>query len=328
MVLYAGIETDSIVATDEYLLCDGSDVLVSDYADLYNSLGKKFGYYPELTINAVRTAFNQLMYVYSYSETYYYVRHGNNFFSSGRLVLYRSYNGRVQFVPVTEVVGGIYTIACIAGGAIGGATTSSVKIISTATPTASFDNLAEGNYRFIISEQSTNSSSFYDTIVRYEPSVTVTTSSLSFGNYTIVAFTGSSNVAYSSMFKVTDNRTLQSATGYLRQSSPASIEHQVPATLVLPDNAPFTCSVIRYSGSYNDMPSASLAQSKNSITISGYNNSSLSLTSSIAATFFIPNMGDFISQELIENVPRNLSPTNADISSSGFDFAFRYLIKT
>ena len=329
MVLYAGEDTTDIVSTGDYLVCDGADVLESEYPDLYDSIGKKFGYYPKLTITAARTAFSQLMNVYVDSETFRYVLHGNNFFSSGRWVLYRNYNGKIRFVPQTSIGGGIYTITCL----FGGITTSSVKIISDVTPTASFDNLVGGpggNYRFIISELTTNYNFTYDVNVKFDNNDLQTTSSVSFGDYTAITFTPTSTELYSSKFRVTDGRTLQSDEGCLRQSSPLSIVEQTAATLLLEDDAPFTCSVIRYSGSYNDLPSASLAQSRNSLEFVGYNNgSSLPLAYTFSSSFFVPNLqGDLSQQSLGENAPNNVNPSNADIISASYDYAFRYLIKT
>jgi hypothetical protein len=321
MILYAGEDTDQLEATSEYLVCDGRDVLVSEYGDLYNSLGRKFGYYPPLTITATRTAFNELMSVYVDAETYHIAREGADWFSDGRDVIYYHGNGRIRFLPQSGTTNGVYTIT----GLFNGVTTSSVKVVSSASPTASFENLSRGDYRFIIFEPNTNSNFTFDVTVGL--SVLPVTSSTSFGSYTSIRFSPSSNVAYNSRFKVVDNVTHKTSIGYLIQSSPASPITQ-SASLVFVDESPFTCSVIRYSGSYNDMPSASLHESTVQLEFAGYNTSGLNLAQTFSASFFIPNMGEIAGRTPVENIPRNLNPTNADISSSGYDYTFRYLIKT
>ena len=64
MVLYAGIDTSAIENTGNYLTCNGRDVFVNSYQNLYNVIGRKFGFYPELVISASRSPITQPLYCF------------------------------------------------------------------------------------------------------------------------------------------------------------------------------------------------------------------------------------------------------------------------
>jgi hypothetical protein len=304
MVLYAGQDTSAIESTGNYLVCNGRDVFVNSYQNLYNSIGKKFGFYPELTITASRSSTTQAMRCEVYHDN---VNIYGWALSSGIVAFHTQSFGDIK---------GLFTITSIKAGISG-----SSKILSNESPSAIFYGLGADEYRFIITEQNTNSSSIYPVSIHILGENY--TESVNFGPYFAISFSPSSNVAYSSNFSVTDTVTDQTSVGYLRQTSPAAISHLVPAELLLPDSQAFTCSISRYSGSYNDMPTASLRMSSQTLEFSGLNNNSfVPITKVFSSSFFIPNVN------ATGSIPENLSPRNSQITSSGYNYAFRYLIKT
>jgi len=304
MVLYAGMDTSAIEGTGNYLVCNGRDVFVNSYQNLYNVVGNKFGFYPELVISASRTTITQPMYCFIDHDDVNIYGHALS-------------SGVVTFTTQSlSPIRGIYTITALKAGGSG-----SSQVLREGVPTVSFTGLGAAQYKFIITEQNTGDTLTYTASVHIQG--TNITQALSLGPHTSLTFTPSSNVAYSSRFSVTENITDQTSDGYLRQSSPASITHQVPARLLLPDGQSFTCSVVRYSGSYNDMITSSLRQSNQTLQFMGYNDSGFVETSRVfSSSFFIPSVNHSGS------IPENLNPTNSVITSSGHLYAFRYLIKT
>lgn len=304
MVLYAGADTSAIEETGNYLNCNGRDVFVSSYPNLYNVIGKKFGFYPELTISASRRQITQPMYcLIDHDDVNIY----NHSLSSGIITFTTQ-----SLSPIR----GIYTITSLKAGGSG-----SSQVFREGNPSVSFTGLGAAEYLFTITEQNSG-----DTLV-YTASIHIggvnTTQSFNLGPHYSITFTAASNVAYSSRFSVTENVTDQTSDGYLRQSSPASITHNVSASLILADNQAFTCSVVRYSGSYNDMLTSSLRRSSQTLQFSGFNDSGFVETTKVfSSSFFIPSVNHSGS------IPENLNPTNAAITSSGHLYAFRYLIKT
>lgn len=304
MVLYAGADTSTIEDTGNYLNCNGRDVFVSSYQNLYNVIGNKFGFYPELVISASRSQINQSMYcLIDHDDVNIY----NHSLSSGIITFTTQ-----SLSPIR----GIYTITSLKAGGSG-----SSQVFREGNPSVSFTGLGAAEYLFTITEQNTG-----DTLV-YTASIHIagvnTTQSFDLGPHYAITFTPESNVAYNSRFSVTENVSDQTADGYLRQTSPASITHKVSASLILANNQAFTCSVTRYSGSYNEMLTSSLRRSSQTLQFAGFNDSGFVETTKVfSASFFIPSVNHSGS------IPENLNPTNAAITSSGHLYAFRYLIKT
>lgn len=303
MVLYAGLDTSTIEGTGNYLVCNGRDVFVSSYSNLYNAIGNKFGFYPELLISASRSTVNQTMLCeIDHDDVNIY----GNALSTGI----------ITFTAQSSPIKGLFTITSIKAGITG-----SSKIIQEGSPSATFTGLGADEYRFIITEQKTNSSSIYPVSIHING--VNSSENFTLGPYKALSFSPFCNVSYNSRFSVTDRVTDQTAVGYLRQTSPASVSNRESAELILPDNQQFTCSVVRYSGSYNNMISASLRRSSQTLEFMGVNNNSFVETMRVfSASFFIPNVNSSGS------IPENISPTNAQITSSGYNYSFRYLIKT
>lgn len=304
MVLYAGANTSIIEDTGNYLNCNGRDVFVSSYQNLYNVIGNKFGFYPELVISASRSQINQSMYcLIDHDDVNIY----NHSLSSGIITFTTQ-----SLSPIR----GIYTITSLKAGGSG-----SSQVLREGIPSVSFTGLGADEYLFTITEQNTGDTLIYTASIHIQG--TNTTEPFVLGPHYAITFTPESNVAYNSRFSVTENVSDQTADGYLRQTSPASITHKVSASLILANNQAFTCSVTRYSGSYNEMLTSSLRRSNQTLQFSGFNDSGFVETTKVfSASFFIPSVNHSGS------IPENLNPTNAAITSSGHLYAFRYLIKT
>lgn len=305
MILYAGLETSTIESTGEYLSCNGRDVFVNQYQNLYNVIGGKFGYYPELRISASRTTVPQPIQVHvDHDDVNIY----GYSLSTGIISFQTGSGGTFR---------GVYTITSIKAGLSG-----STQLLRPNNPTVSFTGLGSATYNFIITEINTDSSSMYPVDINLAG--TNTTSSFTAGTIPVISFNPASNVAYNSKFYVTDTNTDQTSEGNFNRAAGGSIITQVPATLMLPENSIFTCSISRHSGSYHNIHTARLKQSSQILTFMGENSSPFSeIYGTFSASFFIPSVN------FTGSIPENLSPTNAQISSSGYyPFPFRYLIKT
>jgi hypothetical protein len=305
MVLYAGLETSTIESTGEYLPCDGRDVFVNRYQNLYNVIGGKFGYYPELRISASKDIFAQPIElhidhddvnIYGYS------------LSTGVIGFQTGSGGTFR---------GVFTITSTKAGLTG-----STQLLRPNNPTVAFTGLGAATYNFIITEVNTNSSSIFPVDINLRG--TNTTSSLTAGNIPAISFWGDSNVAYNSKFYVTDLQTDQTSEGTLNQTSPASPITRLPATILVTTATNFTCSVSRHSGSYHNIQTARLRQSSQILTLPVENNPFDGAAGTFSASFFIPSVNNSTG-----SVPENMVPRNAQITESGvYPYAFRYLIKT
>ena len=306
MILYAGLETSTIEDSGQYLSCNGRDLFVKDYQNLYNVIGGKFGYYPELRISASRTTFAQPIYVYIDHEdvNFYGVALGQG------AITFTTGSGGTFF--------GVFTISSIKAGLTG-----STQVLRQNNPTVSFTGLGSANYNFIITEINVQSSSIFPVKINLQGTNTAVT--FSAGTLPLLSFTGDSNVAYDSKFQVTDLATDQTSEGILNQTAAGSFITRVPATLKLPNNSNFTCSISRRSGSYHNIHTARLKQSTNTLTLMGTNNDSfVPVMGTLSSSFFIPSVNNSTG-----SVPANMSPSNAQITQSGaYKYAFRYLIKT
>ena len=311
MILYAGLETSTIEDSGQFLVCNGRDLFVKDYQNLYNVIGEKFGYYPELRISASRGIVAQPIYVYiDHEDVNFYgnaLGHGDVIFTAG--VGAQSFGSTPNF--------GVYTITSIKAG-----NTGSTQVLSSNSP-VSFVGLGAATYNFIITEINIQSSSMFPVKINLQGTNTAVT--FSAGTLPFISFTGNSNVAYDSKFRVTDLATDQTSEGILKQTAAGSIVTQVSAVLRLRNNANFTCSISRHSGSYHNIHTARLKKSTNTLTFMGTNNDSfVPIMGTLSSSFFIPSVNNSTG-----SVPANMSPSNAQITQSGaYKYAFRYLIKT
>jgi hypothetical protein len=306
MILYAGSETTAIESTGEYLTCNGRDVFVNQYQNLYNVIGRKFGYYPELGISASRTTLSQPIQVHiDHDDVNIY----GYSLSTGIISFQTGSGGTFR---------GVYTVTSAKAGLMG-----STQLLRPNNPTVSFTGLGAATYNFTITEINTNSSSVFPVKINLQG--TNTTSSFTAGTIPVISFNPTSNVAYDSKFYVTDVNTDQTSEGNLNRTATGTIITQVPATLMLPENSTFTCSISRHSGSYHGIQTARLKQSSQILTFMGENSSSFSeIYGTFSSSFFIPSVNNSTG-----SVPENMGPSNAQITGSGaYRYAFRYLIKT
>lgn len=300
MVLYAGLDTQKFESSGSYLVCNGKDVFVRDYSNLYSVIGKKFGYYPEATMTAQRTN--------AYQPVSCYIDHDDvNIYG------YALGSGIITF-STSNVSNGFWTITS--------AKTGQTRILSSLTGSAVFSGLGADEYRFIITEQNSQSSSVY--VVQIHVRGENTTENFNLGPLPVITFTPSSTVEYHSYFSVTERSTDQTVDCLLRQTAPGpGVITQTSASLILAENQPFTCSVVRYSGSYSDITGSALRRSSKTLEFMGVNSPSFITTSSVfSATFFVPNVN------VTGSIPENLSPKNTQIVDAGYNYAFSYLIKT
>jgi len=300
MVLYAGENVDQFESSGQYLVCNGKDVFVSDYQGLYDVIGKKFGYYPACTMTAQRTTVNQSVTVT--------VDHDDvNIYG------YALGSGIITFTIGSPVSNGFWTVTS--------AKTGTTRILSNATSSAVFGGLGADTYLFTITEQNSGISNTYSTNIHVNG--TNYDEVISLGPLPLMSFYPSSNVEYSSKFTVTEVTTDQTVDCQLIQTAPSSIIVGTTASLILAEDQPFTCSIFRHSGSYYNIPSASLKRSSQVLRFSGVNSSGFPTTSSaFGDAFFVPNVN------ATGSIPENLSPKNSHITQSGYRSAFSYLIKT
>jgi hypothetical protein len=305
MVLYAGIDTSTIEGTGDYLNCNGQDVFVSSYQSLYNAIGNKFGFYPELIISASRGSIIQPMYCIIDHDDVNIYGHAQG-------------TGIVTFTTQSlSPIQGIYTVTSLKAGVSG-----SSQVIKEGNPTVSFTGLGAADYRFTITELNSGESITYTASIHVGG--TNVTQAFDLGPHRTISFNPIANGYYNSKFSVIDSVSDQEAVGYLYQTAPGvGIVHCLSASLILPENAQFTCSIIRYSGSYSTLATASLGRSKQTLVFKGVNQPSMPPnTQTFAASFFIPNVN------VTGSIPENINPRNSEITSSGYSYAFRYLIKT